>query len=262
MILVDDIPVEFGQFPNGEVNLLKSSVDTGYKEHVAVTLIYENDSDLFHLLLVERALVVPATLYITYTPYSRMDRETSTYAFSLKTFAEFINLMDWDEVVIYEPHSDVLPALLDRVRVINVIDDWYTISMIDRTLGTKDYNVFYPDAGAQKRYETAYRDYHHLVGFKTRDFETGRITDYYVIGERTSENVVILDDLCSKGGTFMLAAEQLRELGYKRIILVVAHCEQTIFAGDILTTDLIEKVITTDSIIREPHEKIITISLP
>ena len=67
---------------------------------------------------------------------------------------------------------------------------------------------------------------------------------------------IIVDDLCSKGGTFILTASKLREMGATEIYLVVTHCEDTIFSGDILKTDLIKKVYTTNSILSKEHEKI------
>lgn len=258
MILYNNRRIIFGKFPNGEVYLQKTSVwiDTQDINHV-VTLKYEDDSDLFHLLLVRKALDVPVTLRITYTPYSRMDRDSDTYTFSLKVFTEFINSMNWERVVIYEPHSDVLPALLDRVQVVSVTNSPLMQSKVNIAFGTTDYQTFYPDAGAQKRYSPIdssgelrqWRTEHGLIGFKKRDFATGKILEQSVIGEKVSDNVVILDDLCSKGGTFVLAAEQLKTMGFKRIILVVAHCENTIFDGEIFSSGLIEKVITTDSIV-------------
>lgn len=263
MILYNNRPVVFGQFPNGEVNLHKFQIDPEIIRHV-VTLKYESDADLFHLLLVRKALDVPATLRITYVPYSRMDRDSDTYTFSLKVFTEFINAMNWERVVIYEPHSDVVTALLDRVQVVNVTSSPLMQSKINVAFGTTtDYQVFYPDAGAQKRYAADFKDHEHLVGFKTRDFETGRILDSFVVGERKSDNVVIVDDLCSKGGTFVRAAAILRELGFKRIILVVTHCENTSLQGDIFVSGLIEKVITTDSIINreEQFEELVILPL-
>ena len=69
-------------------------------------------------------------------------------------------------------------------------------------------------------------------------------------------NVLIVDDICSKGGTFYHSAKKLKELGAKNIYLYVSHCENTILEGDLLTSGLIEKVFTTDSIFRKEHEKI------
>lgn len=253
MILYNNKQVEFGKFPNGEINLKKIHIDAQDLNHV-VTLKYEDDSDLFKLLLVRVALAtIPVTLRITYVPYSRMDRDNETYVFSLKIFAQFINAMNWDRVVIYEPHSDVTPALLDRVQEVNVTASPTMRAAIRKALVTNDYQVLFPDAGAQKRYADEFRTSalltngdRHLVGFKNRDFTTGRITDMSIIGERVNNNVAIVDDLCSRGGTFVMAAKALREMGFQRIVLAVAHCENTIYLGEVFNH--IDKVITTDSI--------------
>lgn len=249
MILHNNKEIVFGRFPNGEVNLPKIKIDPQDINQV-VTLKYENDSDLFHLLLVRKAIEGPATLRITYTPYSRMDRDSDVYTFSLKVFTEFINAMNWEKVIVYEPHSDVLPALLDRVQVIDVTANSIMQAKIRIQFGTMtDYQVCYPDVGAFKRYSEKFKTANPLIGFKIRDFETGKIKSLSVTGEHQSDNVAIVDDLCSKGGTFVLAARALRQKGFKKVILAVAHCEYNIFNGEIFNSNLIDHVITTDSIL-------------
>lgn len=71
-----------------------------------------------------------------------------------------------------------------------------------------------------------------------------------------NSNVLIIDDICSKGGTFYHSAKKLKELGAKNIYLYISHCENTILQGDLLTSGLIERVFTTDSIFTRKHEKI------
>jgi ribose-phosphate pyrophosphokinase len=246
MILYNGELVEFGKFPNGEINLRKDALGTD-RLYPTVTLKYEDDSDLLHLLWVKALLDIPATLRITYTPYSRMDRDSDTYVFSLKVFADFINSMNWAQVVIYEPHSDVLPALLNRVQVINITASPQMRSKINIAL--EDFQVCYPDVGAFKRYSDKFKTRQPLIGFKSREFETGRILGLKIEGTKYEDNVVIVDDLCSKGGTFVLAAQQLRAMGFKKIVLAVAHCENTIYNGEVF--NYIDKVITTDSILDE-----------
>lgn len=249
MILYNRKEILFGQFPNGEINLRKFDTYSTLSVH-EVTLKYESDADLFKLLLVRKALedAVKPVLRITYAPYSRMDRDSNTYVFSLKVFADFINAMDWNEVTIYEPHSDVVSALIDRVRVVDVTASPRMRSYINVALDT-EYQACYPDVGAFKRYSEKFKTSDPLIGFKRRDFETGKILSLDIQGTRNSDNVAIVDDLCSKGGTFVMAAEKLRAMGFKKIVLAVAHSENTIFKGEIFSSGLIDKVITTDSIL-------------
>ena len=118
--------------------------------------------------------------------------------------------------------------------------------------------IVYTDAGAAKRYGKQIEFDKVLTASKERDFKTGYIKNLDIIGTTQSKEfkAIIVDDLCSKGGTFILTASKLREMGATEIYLVVTHCEDTIFSGDILKTDLIKKVYTTNSILSREHEKI------
>jgi ribose-phosphate pyrophosphokinase len=69
-------------------------------------------------------------------------------------------------------------------------------------------------------------------------------------------NILIVDDICSKGGTFYHSAKKLKELGAKEVYLYISHCENSILQGEVLTSGIIERVFTTDSILTEEHDKI------
>lgn len=271
MILFNNEVIPLGQFPNGETYIPKPffakhqathHLVTAQQERNVVTLKYESDADLFRLFLVRKSLWFPCDLRITYFPYSRMDRNSNSYIFTLKSVAKFINMMEWDHVILYEPHSDVTPALLNHCKVIDVTASSIMQSKINIALGT-DYQVCYPDVGAFKRYSEKFKTGDPLIGLKLRDFETGKIITLQIIGDKNLDSVAIVDDLCSKGGTFILAAQRLKEMGFKKILLAVTHCEKTIFSGKIFESDLIDTVITTDSILdtNEGHDNLKIIPL-
>ena len=73
--------------------------------------------------------------------------------------------------------------------------------------------------------------------------------------------MLIVDDISSRGGTFYHSAKKLKELGAAKVFLYVTHCENTILEGEVLTSGLIEKVYTTDSLFTQTHEKIEVIEL-
>ncbi|NRW37660.1 ribose-phosphate pyrophosphokinase [Clostridium beijerinckii] len=203
-------------------------------------------------------LNIKCNLIIPYMPYSRMDRTEGFTVFTLKHLCRLINNLNFEEVSIYEPHSDVCVALLDRVKVINMS----AILAKDLLEKVEDKNdsvyLVYPDAGAAKRYGKQIEYEKILTANKERDFKTGFINKLEINGIVESKNfkAIIVDDLCSKGGTFILTAKKLKEMGATEIYLVVTHCEDTIFDGEILKTDLITKVFTTNSILSKEHEKI------
>ncbi|MDQ8737589.1 ribose-phosphate pyrophosphokinase [Paenibacillus sp. LHD-38] len=255
--------VELGlkQFPNGETLINGDEILTHMADFNTIVWKYENDGDLVKLMFVKSYLDdrrVKCTLTVYYLPYSRMDRVEGTSAFTLKYTAAFLNSLNFESITIIEPHSDVSLALIDRS-----IGKYPTIQLLEQVAAEvgfhaeQDY-LFFPDAGAQKRYSKI-QGYKQLVGFKARDFQTGKIKSLEVVGkvERTGFKAIIVDDLCSYGGTFMLSAEKLKEIGASQIYLLVGHCENSIYKGKILESDLIDKVFTTDTILSQAgHEKI------
>ena len=99
----------------------------------------------------------------------------------------------------------------------------------------------------------------YAFGIKKRNWETGKIEGLDVAGsvdKIAGKDILIVDDICSRGGTFYHSAKKLKELGANKIYLYVTHCENTILEGDLLTSGLIEKVYTTNSIFTKEHEMI------
>jgi len=258
MIFLNSIPLGFETFPNGETKMnekqIRDNAETGGMN--VVSLKYENDSNLIKLMFVKRYLDIlkkQSELVIYYMPYSRMDRSEGGSAFTLKYVADFINKLNFEKVTVIEPHSDVTPALLNNCEIsfpsVNILSD---VKVRMNFNEDEDY-IYFPDAGSEKRYSKMIKVKNSLVGFKHRDFQTGKITSLEVLGEVKSKGfkVIMIDDLSSYGGTFMLGARKLIELGAGEVYLVIGHAEDSIYKGDIFKTDLINKVYTTNSIITE-----------
>ena len=67
------------------------------------------------------------------------------------------------------------------------------------------------------------------------------------------KDILIIDDICSKGGTFKYSAIELKKLGAKNIYLYISHCENVIDI-DALKEAGITKVFTTNSIYRGTND--------
>lgn len=260
MIYLNNAKVNITRFPNGES--LINSEDLSINNDInTLKLKFENDSDITHLIFIKGhldELNVKCRLIIGYMPYSRMDRTEGMTVFTLKHLCRLINNLKFEEVLIFEPHSDVCVALLDRVKVVNMSKDLATTALEKISDNNEPIYIVYPDSGAAKRYGKQISYDKILTANKERDFKTGHIKKLELCGsiEAKSFKALIVDDLCSKGGTFMLTAEKLKELGASDIYLAVTHCEDTIFDGEILNGTLISKVFTTNSILSKAHEKI------
>lgn len=255
MIKLNGTEIAFEKFPNGEFKLVTSQVKHVIKEDNDVHFKFESHDDLIKLMFLksymDQLVVRHTVLTIYYMPYSRMDRSMGGQAFTLKYTTDFINKLNFTKVAVVEPHSDVTPALFTNGRAIPITERLLPLVMNEVAFDLNtDYLVF-PDAGAQKRYQNDQVP-NHLVGFKKRNLETGAITHFELVGEEddfTNKKAIIMDDLCSFGGTFQLTATALREKGFKEVYLLVAHAEDNIFEGKIFKEGLIDRVYTTDSLI-------------
>lgn len=258
MIKLNGQIIEAGHFPDG-TTLIKQSVSHElYRNGAKIEWFFENNEELVTLIYLTKHLrennIKDVHLNLPYIPNARQDRVKNVEdVFTLKYFADIINYLDFNYVQVMDAHSNVGTALINHV--IPCTPDAY----IKRAIQNCNPDMlFYPDEGAMKRYSTmAEKEY--AFGIKRRDWATGKIEGLDVAGcvdKIKGSRILIVDDICSKGGTFYHSAKKLKELGAKEIYLYITHCENTILEGELLTSGLIEKVYTTNSIFTKEHEKI------
>jgi ribose-phosphate pyrophosphokinase len=253
MLYLNDKPITVERFPNGE-----SQIDGGVLAGDGTLDLrwhYDDDKDFLRLTLVKRHLDLQprrVRLSVDYFPYSRMDRQTGD-VFALKYVARVINDLGFDEVVVQEPHSDVLLALVDHVRAEYPSSTW----LLERAMRNCGFDpgrdlLLFPDAGAQKRYHDLSELYLHLVGLKYRSTSTGGLSDSHVLGAEQialDAQIIIVDDLCSYGGTFLRAAETVNAAVDRQVTthLVVTHLEPAVYLGTLLSSGLFASVTATTS---------------
>ncbi len=258
MIRYNGKPVELNHFPDGTL-LVKETVTE--KEEAVIRWNFENNEEMVALYFLAKHLraqgVKRMVLELPYIPNARQDRvKKPEDVFTLKYFAEFVNSLDFAEVVVLDPHSYVSEALFVNLRIRT--PEEYVAQVIECLGGTEKLLLFFPDEGAMKRYSAMF-DLPYVFGIKKRDWTTGDILGLDVAGRTeliAGSKVLIIDDICSRGGTFFHSAKALKKLGAGDIYLYISHCENTILEGELPTTDWITRVYTTDSIFTENHEKI------
>ena len=174
-----------------------------------------------------------------------------------------LNSLSFSEVRVLDAHSNVSLALIDNVKLVSPKE--YIYKVIEKIKGDNAENplMFYPDEGASKRY-SGMIPLPYCFGIKNRDWSTGQIKSLSVSGEVDrikGNNVLIVDDICSFGGTFYFSAQKLTELGAKKIYLFISHCEKSILNGKLINCELINKIYTTDSIYHCENKKIEIVTL-
>lgn len=265
---------------------------------------YESDEECMTLLYIVRHIrsakdilrfpIAPhIELNMNYMPNARMDRtKAPDEIFTLKTFAEFINFLDFDAVNVLDPHSDVTPALIKNVivwkperEIRNVLSKVYgeQIETLGKTTGGKQLIFFFPDAGAMKRYSEfitkTFEDYvMHMkekpemaimYGNKIRNWKTGKIESLEILdgsgAKATSWDgvIIMIDDIIAYGGTFFYSANALSKMNPEGVIYAYAtHTENSVLDEKnskmltLLETGTVKKLFTTDSLYTGSHKDI------
>lgn len=260
MLKLNNEIIAVGNFPDGTM-LIKHEIPEA--ERIDIAWYYENDSETLALIYLANHAKAHGCdnvhLYMPYIPNARQDRvKAKEDVFTLKYFAGIINSLGFKSVTVLDPHSNVSEALIDNIIVLKpqkYIEE--AIRKIEAEEGETP-SMFYPDEGAGKRY-SGMIPLPYAFGIKKRDWKTGKILGLDVAGDTENikgKNVLIVDDICSKGGTFYHSAKKLKELGAANVYLHITHCENSIFEGELLTSGLIKKIYTTDSLITKTHEMI------
>lgn len=237
------------QFGSGENHLQLLSPSSN---RVEIMFRYSGDQSMMQLLLMTDALrrqgANEIDLFIPYFPGARQDRVCNLgEPLSAKVYADLINQQHYRQVTVFDPHSDVVVALLNKVRVIK---NHQFIKDVVAELGS-DLILISPDAGSNKKiFELASQ----LGGFevvradKLRDVRNGAIIGTEVFCEDLSgKTALIVDDICAGGRTFIELAKKLKAKNCKKIVLAVSHYEGSA-QEEKLSESGIDAVYTTNSL--------------
>lgn len=227
-IYVNDVPLNSFKFPAGECHLQisKSSIT----DCTRITACLDNSDDIMCLLLAIDAVrrIKQSTkikLFIPYFPYARQDRVCNVgEPLSAKVMADLINNLNVSEVVICDPHSDVTPALLNKSRIISMADI-IRDSIVSNEILSKKLKLVSPDAGSEKKIRIVAKDMgcEVIMCGKNRSVKTGEIIGTEVYGYVNGCDLMILDDICDGGRTFIELAKRLKKLGAKNLYLYITH---------------------------------------
>lgn len=263
MLYLNNNKVEFITFPNQEKRLdLPLNFVNNLHENI-VLWNYETDASIFELLLFDEVMVKLKHNYklvIGYMPYSRMDRtDERNTAFSLKVLIQLLSEQTsaLKEVFVLDPHS---PETLSKFKEYGMKAQEIDYSLADEVMKFANVNldetwIVFPDSGAANRYDY-YKYPNVIICEKIRNFATGVIESVKVetrskssISKEMMLKLIVIDDLCSYGGTFVKALEAIEkhpDINFDEAWLVVTHAEKALEEGKVL--EKYDKVFCTDSI--------------
>jgi len=214
------------------ITLYQQSIDDLMAVGQIVDIIRRNTRVSPEILL---ELVSPA-----YMRYDRVMLDDRTDAFVLNVFAKMLKVTGVTRVATLDAHSTMLSSLMN-IGTIRCYDN-NQFGALKEVMTAKfgetrsiissgkpeHYGIILPDAGAKKKWNAG----GYLAACtKSRDPATGRLSkfdidgkDLYRILESKAERLLIVDDICENGGTFLGCAQMLREKGIdKPIDLYITH---------------------------------------
>lgn len=225
---IREIQISSFTFSGGEVQVKVMDNDLSDCSRIFIKAFLHSSEEIFKLLMLTDALKrltgnTPINLDIPYIPYARQDRVCDRgEALGIKVFANLINSQGYANVTVWDAHSDVAVALINNCANVKVSALIHSMPILANILVS-------PDAGANKKIfelATSYPDKFTKVirADKTRDVKTGTITGTEVYCEDLQgQPVLIVDDICDGGKTFIELAKKLDEKNAGYIYLYVTH---------------------------------------
>ena len=259
----NEIEYDYFTFSGGEPHI-KIITQFSDIEKVTITHRIQSFNDVGLLLLAVNALknmgVKTLDLLLPYFPAARQDRlMVSGEALSVKVYADIINSQNFNTVTVFDPHSEVTPALLNNCKVID------NFSFIEKVTNQLDNNLVLisPDGGALKKiYKVAayLQNYEVIECSKSRDVKTGKLSGFKVYADDLQQqDCLIVDDICDGGGTFLGLAKELKAKNAGKLYLAISH---GIFSKgfESLAKDF-QKIFTTDSFKTIENKAVVQINL-
>jgi ribose-phosphate pyrophosphokinase len=187
--------------------------------------VYSHEGEFMQLVQLKYLIDtfrIPSSLELPYLPYGRQDKEVSNDAtFALWAFAMQLNELMFHDVRICDPHSEKALDWINNARAYYPHEGFHLALTVCDPVA-----VCYPDAGAQDKYASIYKhDRGSMWADKSRDQSTGDITAMKLYGAKYAhrENVLIVDDICDGGATFVRLAKLLYGVGATGVDLFVTH---------------------------------------
>lgn len=214
-------------FSGGEPHI-KILTDLSDVKQVTITTRIKSFNDMGLLLIATDALrrigVKTLDLMLPYMPAARQDRVmVAGESLSVKVYADIINGLHFNSVTVFDPHSEVTPALINNCKVIS---NHSFIKTVVEAINT-ELTLISPDGGALKK---IYKVSEFLGGLpvvecsKQRNVSNGKLEGFKVYETNLQgRDCLIVDDICDGGGTFIGLAKVLEQHNAGKLYLAVSH---------------------------------------
>jgi ribose-phosphate pyrophosphokinase len=221
MILLNGKPINVTLFPDNTSQVWK--LDPFPLQTATIEWKFQYESEIMQLAQLKALLdfsgVYTAYLDIKYLPYGRQDKAINNHStFALKPFAWFLNTLNFSHVNIQDPHSIAATVSINNAKA------YYPTGAANAAyIACGSDTVMYPDKGAGDKYRDIYIFEDVVIGDKVRDPLTGHISKYEIPDVCQGKKVLIVDDICDGGATFLMIAQELYRQKAAQVDLFVTH---------------------------------------
>lgn len=262
-LIVDEESIEISYYPDGSPRIEFEFINWTREINSVVIRPKSASSFLASMFFLdglhERNIKIN-NLLIPFIMGSRQDRITNgqktDFLFTAKSICNMINERKI-KIETFDPHSDVLSALLDSPYIRKTEDLFNQCNTNEFNIKSYD-GIISPDSGAEKKCIAIAKKFNiNSIFFanKTRNVATGEITEIEINRYEKKVNngkYIVIDDICDGGGTFIKLAEAFKEDPIMDGLTVDLYITHGIFSKG--TNELLShynKIYCTDSVISD-----------
>lgn len=236
------------KFPSGETNVRLQDSNNIPRTGDVIVAQCMNWQAVMHLIAADNILIrnqIFVRWYIPFKPFARQDRITgTTHANETELLNNLLSGIR-ERLLFLDVHSrEALGNFPFHIQQRAPIDFYEPFR--------EDYIRIIPDKGAAEKYHNSSDS---IRCTKLRDPVNGKLSGFYVpvddLAEKIYPELVLIDDICDGGGTFIGIAEQLQKLRDRkdwsvRVVLYVTHGLFT--KGTDTLLKYFDQIVTTNSV--------------
>ncbi len=236
-------------FPDGETGVQILESVRGKDIFVLQSVARRPNHYLMELLIIidalKRASAKSIAVLLPYYGYARQDRkDKGRVPITAKLVADLLEKAGATRVIAMDLHTEQIQGFFDFP-----LDHLYArpvLAKAVRDLHWKDLVIVSPDVGSNKMARRFAEDL--KTGFAMVDkrrTSAKNVEVQAIIGDVEGKDVVLVDDICSTGGTLKLAAQACKKAGAKRVMAAVTH---GLLLEDVFQGCGLELILTTNSV--------------
>lgn len=255
---------DVGKFNDGETFVRINETVRGKDCYIIQSTCPPGNDNLMELLLMistlRRASAKSITAVIPYYGYARQDRKTENrVSIAAADVARLLETMGVDSIISVDLHCWQIEGFFNnKTPVINLEASIIGLEYMLEDFAFENLDelvIVSPDAGGVGR---AKKFQEHLIrrGFPNvalamiikQRAGAGKIAKMDLVGSVDGKDCIIVDDMIDTAGTLCKAAEELKEMGAKKVYAFATHGVFTNPAPERIRDSVLEKVLVTNTI--------------